>query len=359
MPRSDPWSRAILFVGVDSFRTAIHERDDPALRGRALVIAGRGRRAEVVAVSPAARTLGIEPGVPLDEIQTGLTDVHLLAPQPPRYRDANRTLTAILRRFVGPDRLETVDLGAAYLDVTTRTRHGTSDPEEVARRVRFMIQEELRLTAAVGVASGKFVARIAGTSRGPDALVVVRPGEEEDFLAPLPLQLLGERDESVLRGLGLRTLGDLASYDTTRLVQQLGARAALLQRLAQGRDREPVENGRAAKTISAETTFTRLVGTHDELDSALAGLVHRVAGRLDAEAVRAKTVYVKVQLADLRVISRQVSRTSATDDEQELLASARAALRRSYVNGAQVKLLGVGLSGLEHPHPDYQLPLFR
>lgn len=359
MPRGDSWSRAILFVGVDSFRTAVHERDDPSLRGRPLVIAGRGRRAEVIAVSPAARALGIEPGTPLESFRAHSSDAHLLNPQPPRYRDANRALTAIFRRFAGPERLQTVDLGAAYLDVTTRTRHGTTAPEEVARRIRFMVQEETGLTAAVGVATGKFVARIAGTSRGPDALVVVPPGEEADFLAPLPLRLLGERDETLLRSLGLRTLGDLATYDTSRLVQQLGARAGLLQRLAQGRDREPVENSRSAKTISAETTFTRLVDHTEELDSALAALVHRIAGRLEAEAVRARTVYVKLQLADLRAVSRQVSRSSATDDEAELLASARAALRKSYVDGARVKLLGVGLSGLEHPHPDYQLALFN
>lgn len=359
MPRGDSWSRAILFVGVDAFRTAVHERDDPSLRGRPLVIAGRGRRAEVIAVSPTARALGIELGTSVDEVRARLEDADLLNPQPSRYRDANRALTAIFRRFAGPERLEAVDLGAAYLDVTTRTRHGTTAPEEIARRIRFMVQEETGLTAAAGVATGKFVARIAGTSRGPDALVVVRPGEEPDFLAPLPLRLLGERDEALLRSVGLRTLGDLAGYDTGRLVHQLGTRAALLQRLAQGRDRAPVENARAAKTISAETTFTRLIDRRDELDSALAGLVHRIAGRLDAEAVRAKTVYVKLQLADLRAISRQVSRTTATDDEGELLASARAALRRSYVEGAPVKLLGVGLSGLEHPHPDYQLPLFN
>ncbi|MBO0702910.1 MAG: DNA polymerase IV [Candidatus Dormibacteraeota bacterium] len=359
MPRGDSWSRAIIFVGVDSFRTAVHERDDPSLRGQALAIAGRGRRAEILAVSPVSRALGIEPGAPVDEVQARFPQAHLVAPQPPRYRDANRALTAILRRFAGPERLETLDLGAAYLDVTARTRHGTSAPDEVARRIRFMVQEEIGLTAAAGVATSKFVARIAGTSRGPDALVVVRPGEEIDFLAPLPLRLLGERDEMLLRSLGLRTLGDLAGYDTARLVQRLGTRSALLQRLAQGRDREPVENSRAAKTISAETTFTRLVDRRDELDSALAGLVHRIAGRLDAEAVRARTVYVKLQLADLRAVSRQVSRSNATDDERELLASARVALRKSYVDGTRVKLLGVGLSGLEHPHPEYQLPLFN
>ncbi len=312
-----------------------------------------------MAVSPVARALGIELGAEVEEVHARFPQVHLASPQPPRYRDANRALTGIFRRFAGLERLETLDLGAGYLDVTTRTRHGTSAPEEVARRIRFMIQDEIGLTAQAGVATSKFVARVAGTSRGPDALVVVRPGEEPDFLAPLPLRLLGERDETLLRSLGLRTLGDLAGYDTTRLVQQLGTRAALLQRLAQGRDRAPVENSRAAKTISAETTFTRLVERRDELDSALAGLVHRIAGRLDTEAVRARTVYVKLQLADLRAITRQVSRSAATDEESELLASARVALRKSYVEGTQVKLLGVGLSGLEHPRPDYQLPLFN
>lgn len=257
--------------------------------------------------------------------------------------------------------MEPIDLGAAYLDVTTRTRHGTTSPEDAVRRLKFMVHDEVGLTASVGASTSKLVARIAGGSRGPDGIVLVRPGEEADFLAPLPLRALGglgPRTEERLQQLGVRTLGDLAAYDTSRLVALLGSGGGMLQRLSQGRDRSPVETGRGAKTISAEATFPRLVSRRDELEEGLQDLVQRVTERLRIEAVRSRTVYVKLRLQDTRLVSRQVSRGTATDDEAEILASARAALRKSYTEGMPVKLLGVGLSGLEHPHPDHQLTLF-
>ncbi|MFZ0215075.1 MAG: DNA polymerase IV [Candidatus Dormiibacterota bacterium] len=361
MPRAESWPRTIVYVEVDAFRTAVHERDDPSLRGLPIAIAGKTRQARVVAVSPAARAQGVADGMPLAAARELVPDLVVTAAQPARYREANRALTAVFRHFASPERMEPIDLGAAYLDVTTRTRHGTTSPEDAVRRLKFMVHDEVGLTASVGASTSKLVARIAGGSRGPDGIVLVRPGEEADFLAPLPLRALGglgPRTEERLQQLGVRTLGDLAAYDTSRLVALLGSGGGMLQRLSQGRDRSPVETGRGAKTISAEATFPRLVSRRDELEEGLQDLVQRVTERLRIEAVRSRTVYVKLRLQDTRLVSRQVSRGTATDDEAEILASARAALRKSYTEGMPVKLLGVGLSGLEHPHPDHQLTLF-
>jgi DNA polymerase-4 len=158
--------------------------------------------------------------------------------------------------------------------------------------------------------------------------------------------------------MGLRTVGELAAYETQRLVQALGVNGAVLQRFAQGRDRTPVDGSKPAKTISAETTFEQDVSDRGELEKALRDLTDRVVERLKADDVRARTIYVKLKLPDFKLVSRQVSRTSPTDDVETIFRAARSALEKSHVESRPVRLIGVGLSGLEHPQPDLQLALF-
>jgi DNA polymerase-4 len=267
----------------------------------------------------------------------------------------------IFRRFTSPELVEGIALDEAYLDVTARTRHGTSNADEVARRIKFQIHTEVGLTASVGGATSKLVAKVAGGTRKPDGLVLVPPGAEADFLAALPIGVipgLGPKTEERLHAMGLRTVGQLASYETQRLVQALGVGGAVLQRLAQGRDRAPVDGSKPAKTISAETTFEVDVSDRVQLEGALRDLTDRVVERLKAEGVRARTIYVKLKLPDFRLVSRQVSRTSPTDDVETIFRAARSALEKSHVESRPVRLIGVGLSGLEHPAPDLQLTLF-
>jgi DNA polymerase IV len=361
MARTDPWPRTILHVDLDAFHTSVHQREDQSLRGQPVVVASRSRRATVVGASYQARAIGIQAGMPLQEALERSPDVRVVPPQRQLYREVSRQSQAIYRRFTSPERIEATSLESTFLDVTARTRHGTSSPEDVARRIKFMIQSELGLTASVGAATSKLVARIAGGSRQPDGLILVPPGTEADFLTPLPVSVmpnLGPKTSEKLAQMGIRTVGDLATYDLERLLQALGSPGAILQRFAQGRDRSPVEGNRQAKTISAETTFERAEQERERLDDTLRDLVGKVCERLRAENVRARTAYVKLRLADLRLVTRQVSRPSPTDDADVLFRSVRAALDRARVDSQPVRLIGVGLSGLEHPTPDPQLTLF-
>src|SRR2546429_8659517 len=192
----------------------------------------------------------------------------VVAPDGARYREASRLVHQIFRRFTSPELVEGVALDEAYLDVTARTRHGTSTTEEVARRIKFQVHTEVGLTASVGAATSKLVAKVASGTRKPDGLVLVLPGTESDFLAPLPVGVipgLGPKTEERLRAMGLRTVGALAAYETQRLVQALGTNGAVLQRLAQGRDRAPVGGGRPAKTLSAETALEAAVSAPSPL----------------------------------------------------------------------------------------------
>jgi DNA polymerase-4 len=363
MPRGgEPWPRTILHVDLDAFYTSVHQRDEPRLRDTALAVAGRSRRAVVMGASYEARAYGVHSAMPLHEALERCPQLTVVPPDGSRYREASRQVHAVFRRFTSPERIEGIALDEAYLDVTARTRHGTSSPEDVARRIKYMVHTEVGLTASVGVATSKLVAKIASASRKPDGLVLVQPDTEAGFLAPLPIGVipgLGPKTEERLRLMGIRTAGDLAGHETQKLIQALGTGGALLQRLAQGRDRSPVDGSRPAKTISAETTFEYDVSDRDKLEEALHDLTGKVTERLRAEGVRAKTVYVKLKLPDFKLVSRQVSRTSATDDAETIFRAARSALEKSHLDSRPVRLIGVGLSGLVHPEPDLQMRLFE
>src|SRR5712692_6413833 len=355
MARPDNWPRTILHVDIDAFYTSVHQRDDPKLRGVPVAVAGRSRRAVVMGASYEARAFGVRSAMPLHEAVKLCPQLTVVTPDGSRYREASRLIHQIFRRFTSPE------LDEGYLDVTARTRHGTSNAEEVARRIKFQVHTEVGLTASVGAATSKLVAKVASGTRKPDGLVLVPPGTEADFLAPLPIGAIpgiGPKTEDRLHAMGVRTVGELAAYETQRLVQALGVGGAVLQRMAQGRDRAPVDGSKPAKTISAETTFENDVSDRSQLDAALRELTDRVAERLKADGVRARTIYVKLKLPDFRLVSRQVSRTSPTDDVETIFRAARSALEKSHVESRPVRLIGVGLSGLEHPEPDLQLTLF-
>jgi DNA polymerase-4 len=348
-------------VDLDAFYTSVHQRDDSSLRGKPIAVAGASRRAVVMGASYEARPFGVRSAMPLHEAMTLCPDLTVVHPDMSLYREASRQVHQIFRRYAAPEKIEAVALDEAYLDVTARTRHGTSTPDEVARRIKYMIHTEVGLTASVGAGTSKLIAKIASGSRKPDGLVLVQPGSEADFLAPLPVGVipgLGPKTEERLRLMGIRIVGDLAGYDTQRLLQAVGQSGGVLQRLAQGRDRAPVDGSRPAKTISAETTFEYDVADRGELEKALQDLTARVTERLRAEGVRARTVYVKLKLPDFRLVSRQVSRTSPTDDAETIFRAARAALEKSHLEARPVRLIGVGLSGLVHPQPDLQMTLF-
>jgi len=367
MPRPDAWPRTILHVDLDAFYTSVHQRDDEKLKGIPVAVAGRSKRAVVMGASYEARGYGVRSAMPLHEALQLCPQLTVVNPDGARYREASRVVHQIFRRFTSPELVEGVALDEAYLDVTARTRHGTTTAEEVARRIKFAIHTEAGLTASVGAATSKLVAKVASGTRKPDGLVLVPPDTEADFLAPLPIGVipgLGPKTEERLHAMGVRTVGqladgahahgvrtvgELAAYETQRLVQALGTNGAVLQRLAQGRDRTPVDGSKPAKTISAETTFEQDVSDRAELETALRDLTNRVVERLRAEGVRARTIYVKLKLPDFRLVSRQVSRTSPTDDVETIFRAARSALEKSHAENRAVRLIGVGLSGLEHP----------
>src|SRR3977135_1400516 len=242
MPRPENWPRTILHVDLDAFYTSVHQRDDIKLRGVPVAVAGRSRRAVVMGASYEARAFGVRSAMPLHQALQLCPQLMVVNPDGGRYREASRVVHQIFRRFTSPELVEGIALDEAYLDVTARTRHGTTTPAAVSRRIKFQIHTEVGLTASVGAATSKLVAKVASGTRKPDGLVLVPPGTEADFLAPLTIGVipgLGPKTEERLHAMGVRTVGELAGYETQRLVQALGVGGAVPQRLAPGRGRSP------------------------------------------------------------------------------------------------------------------------
>src|SRR5258708_1598386 len=234
MARPDNWPRTILHVDLDAFYTSVHQRDDIKLRGIPVAVAGRSRRAVVMGASYEARGFGVRSAMPLHQALQLCPQLIVVNPDGARYREASRLVHQIFRRFTSPELVEGVALDEAYLDVTARTRHGTSTPDEVARRIKFQVHTEVGLTASVGAATSKLVAKVASGTRKPDGLVLVSPGTEADFLAPLPIGAipgLGPQTEERLHAMGVPTVGELPAYKPQPLLQPPVVGCSGLQRL--------------------------------------------------------------------------------------------------------------------------------
>src|SRR6202521_5820018 len=157
MPRPDNWPRTILHVDLDVFYTRVHKRDDPTLRGIPVPVAGRSRRAVVMGASYEARGFGVRSAMPLHEALQLCPQLMVVIPDGVKYREASRMVHQIFRRFTSPELVEGIALDEAYLDVTARTRHGTSTADEVSRRIKFQVHTEVGLTASVGAATSMLV----------------------------------------------------------------------------------------------------------------------------------------------------------------------------------------------------------
>ncbi len=339
-------SRTILHVDLDAFFAAVEQRDRPELRGRPVVVGGGGpdQRGVVSAASYEARRFGIHSAMPLRTAGALCPDAVFLPVDGRKYQAVSREVMTILRRYT--PLVEPISIDEAFLDVTAS--HALfGDGPEIGRAIRAAILDEVQLTASVGVATTKLVAKIASDLRKPDALVVVEPGTEAAFLAPLPIRRLwgvGERTAAGLAELGVSTMGDLAVLPADLLVRRFGKHGATLALRAQGIDDDPVSDGGPAKSISHEHTFD--VDTNDRvlIDKTLLAMADGVASRLRSAGLRAATVQVKIRDSSFRTITRQKTLAEPTDQAEPIWRTALE-LAQPEIRGIRVRLLGVGTSG--------------
>jgi DNA polymerase-4 len=347
-PREDA---SILHVDLDAFYASVEQREDATLLGRPVIVGGLGHRGVVAAASYEARAYGVYSATPMSRARRACPDGVFLAPRFDLYRDVSADVMRILRSYT--PLVEPIALDEAFLDVAgVRRIHGTGP--EIAPAVRAEVRAETRLTASVGVATTKLLAKLASDLAKPDGLLVVEPGSELDVLHPLPVRRLwgvGPSTARRLATLGVETIGDLAAIPEDTLVRTLGnASGHHLHALAWNRDERPVVADQEVKSIGHEQTFPVDLHDHPALEHQLVGLADGVASRLRAAHVTARTIQLKVRFGDFKTITRSRTLAEPTDLAADLGRVARELLGALDV-GRGVRLLGISAQQLVRRAP--------
>ena len=338
-------TRTILHVDMDAFYASVEQRDRPELRGRPVIVgADPSGRGVVSAASYEARRFGVYSAMPIGRAARLCPDGAFLHVDMEKYAAVSREVMAILADFT--PLLEPVSIDEAFLDVTgTERLHG--DGPAVARAIQVRIAASLRLTASVGVAANKFVAKVASDLRKPDGLVVVAPGTEAAFLAPLPVSRLwgvGRVTAEGLEAMGLQTIGQLAAVPAEYLEARFGPSGRGLQDLAHGRDDRGVEPFAPPKSMGAEETFGRDHLDAERLAATLREQAERVARELRAEGYAGRCVTLKLRFADFSTLTRRHT-DDPTQDGLAIYHRARALLDRIPLR-QPVRLIGLSVSSL-------------
>ncbi len=339
-------ARTILHVDMDAFYASVEQRDDPTLRGRPVIVGGASHRGVVLAASYEVRAFGVRSAMPMAEALRMAPHAIVVPPHRDRYEEASAQAFAVFHEY--SPLVEPLSLDEAFLDVTA-SRALFGDGETIARCIKRDMRDKLELTASAGVAPCKFVAKVASDLKKPDGLVVVRPGEEEAFLAPLPVERMwgvGPKTAPKMQALGYRTLGDLAHADVTALEQTLGRWGTEVAKLARGEDPREVIPHAAAQSIGAEQTYdTDLLGAASIAPTLLAHAV-RVARRLVRARLCARTVTVKLKYADFTLRSRRVTLPEPIQETDAIHRAALSLLELMATERRRVRLTGVSVSGL-------------
>jgi len=340
--------RTIIHIDLDAFFVSVEQVLAPELRGKPVVVGGRpGGRGVVAAASYEARAFGLHAGMPLVTASRLCPQAIFIEGSFPKYRDASKRFMAILADFT--PFLEPVSLDEAYLDVTGfESIYGSIREMAVAMKRR--IRDELGLTASVGIASGKVVAKVASELSKPDGLLEVTRGEEGSFLAPLPVGKLpgvGKKTERILRGLGINSIGELAVVPISDLKSHFGASGEVLKNWANGIDDRKIGLPAEAKSISRETTFDKDTRDRSFLKATLRYLGERVGADLRGRSQRARCVTLKLRYADFTTITRSHTLPQTIDSDQVIFDTGVKLMNRELSLGEQpVRLIGIGVSGL-------------
>ena len=353
--------RTIIHADLDAFYASVEQMDDPALRGKPVLVGGNPeQRGVVAACSYEARAFGVRSAMPMRTAVRLCPTAVVVNPRFHRYHEVSQQVMTILGSFSPV--LQPVSMDEAYLDVTDAVQRGGA-PIELATDIKARVKAEVGLNISLGVGGSKSVAKIACDMSKPDGLKVVAPGSEREFLAPLPVRRLngvGPRTEERLKELGVATLGDLAAKPDQWLEREFGKRGPELGAMSRGLDTRPVAVEHGVKSISAETTFSQDTGDPQALRDALARLCARVGERLIRAGARGRTATLKLRLSDFTTFTRGATVRTPIGDAATLREVAERVLDRELEQpGRRYRLLGVGVSNFsEGAATPAQLPLF-
>ncbi|NTV13214.1 MAG: DNA polymerase IV [Desulfobulbaceae bacterium] len=353
-----PTERVIIHLDMDAFYAAVEVRDNPALKGKPVVVGGPSGRAVVSAASYEARRYGIRSAMPILRARQLCPEAIFLPVRMGRYREVSDQIMAIFARFT--PLVEPLSLDEAFLDVTGSARLFGSG-EEIAVAIKRLIRQDTGLTGSAGVAANKLVAKIASDLQKPDGLTLVTPGSEREFLAPLSVSRLWGAGATTIKDLallGVATIGDLAALPIDLLTARFGKAGQHLHQSALGQDDRPVVPEREAKSIGHEDTYEEDLHSESQIRKELLSLALRVGARLRRHHLAGRTISLKVRYSDFATVSRALTLPEATGDGQLLFQSALELLAKTEAHRRAVRLLGISASNLVPDTTPRQTDLF-
>jgi nucleotidyltransferase/DNA polymerase involved in DNA repair len=343
--------RVIIHLDMDAFFASVEQRDNPGLRGKPVVVGadpqGGEGRGVVSTCSYEAREYGIHSAMPISEAYRRCPHAVFLPVDGGRYSEESRRIRRVLGRFT--PHLQFVSIDEGYMDVSG-TVHLFGGKRATAEKIQRTVAQETGLTASLGVAPCKLVAKIASDLEKPRGLTICEPGEEQRFLAPLPVKRLpgvGPKMQQGLAARGVRTIGDLAELTREQLEAEFGEHGLSLYRKARGIDTSPVSGGGEVKSIGHEHTFGEDTSDLDELHSMLMHLCEKTARRVRKSEKRGCTVTTKIRFEDFRTLTRQCTLEEPVVDAGRLYRVALGNLDDIHIGRRKVRLIGVQVSGFE------------
>ena len=345
--------RVIFHLDMDAFYASVEQRDNPALKGRPVIVGSPPTQRGVVAAARyEARKFGVRSAMPSVTAGRLCPNGVFVRPRMEAYRNESHEIMTIVQEFAG-ELIQQVSVDEAYVDVSAPHQGETADASlelalPLAKQVKAALRERRGLTATVGVAPNKLLATLASDFQKPDGLTLIRDSEKVAFLKPLPIRSLhgvGKVTEENLHRAGIRTVGDLQKHagDLRALVGSWGAE---LKRFAFGEDDRPLELGDEVKSISSENTFLKDTDDRPTLRACLKEQADDIAKSLAKRRLAARTVQVKVRYGDFTSLTRQISMEEPLTEAREIYRLGCWLLGRERLVNRPLRLLGLGVSGL-------------
>jgi len=345
----------ILHVDMDAFYASVAERDDPSLRGKAVVV-GAGARGVVLSANYAARKYGIRAAMPVGRAKRMAPHAIFVTPDHQRYSEVSAKVMTIFDSFT--PLVEPISLDEAFLDVTgARKLLGTG--REIAVEIRRQVEASEGITCSVGIAPSKFIAKLASGHCKPNGILEIPADRILNFLHPLPVNAIwgvGPKTAETLERLGLRTVADIANLPRATLIRALGqASGASLYELAWGRDYRDVTPNEPDKSISAAETFAQDIDDPEEILQEFLRLTEKAAARLRENDYYAKTISIKVRFADFSTISRSKTLPLPIDGTHDIYEIAKSLYLALNLDRARLRLVGISLDNLSEAAPEQLL----
>jgi DNA polymerase-4 len=346
-------TRSIFHLDMDAFFVSVEELFDPSLKGKPVVVGGaRDQRGVVSAASYAARKFGVHSAMPLRTAAQKCPQAIFVEGHPERYREYSHKVRTVLDRFTPAVEMASID--EAYLDMTgTERLHGP--PFEAAHKLHESVRRATKLNCSIGASATRLVSKIASDQAKPNGVLWIPPGCEAEFLAPLAVEKVpgvGKVTARELHSMGLRRIGDLARLDHAFLEKRFGKWGVALAGKARGEDaggwfQAGVAEDTDAKSISHERTFDTDLADESKLLATIERLSEMVAQRMRAQGVEGRTVHLKLRYSDFSTYTRARTLREPTAIDRVIGDVARALFVKAWRCGEAVRLLGVGMSGLE------------